>query len=396
MRAARTALLMIACAFLNAPADADFDHGMIGKLAQQGKNAEGMKLCAKLMAKDPHDSVAAMFHALFRYWGGDSVGGTREMEGVANAFPNAGGPRAHLANMNMAAGKIDAALSLAQQAQRLSPEDGGPPTIIAHIYMLKHNYADSLRYVQLALQAPERGNPALVNSCKLASLVALGRLDDARAFANTIDMKTLRWSEIDGVANDLMTKGQVDRVTLLEGWSHQYGKTTSALYLLASTNASANHISEAEKFAKQLWKLNPNDVDGRVVMAQMYKHNGLYREAAACLDAIPHAAWKEKRDLWTLAYDVHCGEQEYERAIADLNQMMIFSNPIEKVNLLAKRAHTYSLTGDTTHALADYTRAIRANPTKAEFYRKRAELYEELNNCTAAQADYKRASLLGK
>lgn len=370
------------------------DERHIEELGRRQNHREGLAYCRKVLAREPNNWYVMMYHALFLYWSGDVLAGEREMSRVVRLAPRQAQPRTHLANILMHAGKENAALDVAKAAVAADPADGAPHTIAAAIYLKRHQYENAFAEAEKAQKAKIPADFGMASAVKLTSLVALGRMAQAREYAAGTDLSKVDWRVVDPIANDLLRRGFMERVIMLATWSMQYTHSEASYYLLCYAYANLNKVTEAEKAAKELWKRNPHQVDSRIVMCRMYTDNGMYKDADDCLRAIPAAKAANHRSVWRVAYRLHREEQKYEEALKDLDRLIALANPIDKVTWIAKRGEVYLLLGDTTRALAEYSRAIKADPANGEWYRKRADVYEELNDVKAAAADRQKAGKL--
>lgn len=371
------------------------DERHIEELGVKRSNREGIAYCQKVLAREPNNWYVMMYDALFRFWSGDFVSGEREMNRVVQLAPRQAQPRTHLANMLMHRGKESAALDMAQAAAAVDQTDGAPHMILAVIYLKRHQYENALAEAEKVQKARTRTDVGVASAVKLTCLVALGRMAQAREYAAEIDLSKVDWRAADPVANELLRRGFIQRGLMLANWSAQYTHSEASYYLLSYGYATLNKVAEAEKAAKQLWKLNPHNVHGRIVMCRMYIDNGMYKDAEDCLKAIPDSPTaNHHRSVCALTYRLHREQQKYEEALKDLDRLIALSNPIDKVAWIAKRGEVYLLLGETTRALAEYSRAIKADPANGEWYRKRADVYEEMNDVKAAAADRQKAGSL--
>jgi predicted Zn-dependent protease len=389
----KAATLAVQCAgLLTLPVVAADD--AIQKMVIAKDNVGGMAACDQVLRKNPRDARATMYHALFRFWNGDRRGGLNEMRDTVNRFPDYPPSHTHLANMLLGIGDAGGAFSQANKSIALTDTDAGPHTVLAQVYLYRRQFPLALREAEISLSSADPISPEMCETVKLCALAGENRLHLANKFISKIDASKLRYDVMDGFSNYLLKSGNFPAALVLASLSEKYTKTAMSSYLLMYAECNSNHFAQAESAAKRLWQRNPHDTDGRIVMGTYYVHEGMYAEAADCLKKITSPEALRHKETWELAYKVHKGQQKYEEAIKDLDHIIALSNPVDKVAIIAQRGDTYLLSGDTPKALAEYSSAIKADPTNAQWYRKRAEAYQELNNCKAADADMRKASSL--
>ena len=89
---------------------------------------------------------------------------------------------------------------------------------------------------------------------------------------------------------------------------------------------------------------------------------------------------------WTVRGIVHSRLGNYQQAIADYTRA-IQADP-EYAYAYTRRGYAYSELGDYQQAIADYTRAIQADPEYAYAYNRRGNAYAKLNDYQQAIIDF--------
>ena len=93
-----------------------------------------------------------------------------------------------------------------------------------------------------------------------------------------------------------------------------------------------------------------------------------------------------------IAY-IRAEQEEYGRALTCANSALKLLPKADKeycVFAYSTRANTYKHLGDTAAAIADWTQAIKIDPTVYKSYSERAELYYYLKKYQLADADYQK------
>ena len=151
----------------------------------------------------------------------------------------------------------------------------------------------------------------------------------------------------------------------------------TALFISASTWAKAPQ--------------RPNSYNYQVALAALYEE-GDYSKA---LDYFNKELKDNPNDGYSyswIAY-IRAGQKEYGRALTCANSALKLLPKADKeycVFAYSTRANTYKHLRDTAAAIADWTQAIKIDPTEYKSYSERAELYYYLKKYQLADADYQK------
>ena len=135
----------------------------------------------------------------------------------------------------------------------------------------------------------------------------------------------------------------------------------------------------------------PNSYNYQVALAALYEEG----DYAKALDYFNKELKDNPKDGYSyswIAY-IRAEQEEYGRALTCANSALKLLPKADKeycVFAYSTRANTYKHLGDTAAAIADWTQAIKIDPTVYKSYSERAELYYYLKKYQLADADYQK------
>lgn len=189
---------------------------------------------------------------------------------LAEVQPRAAAAHRYLAEAYVAGGKIDLALAEAKKATGLDKNDSASQILLARIYVTKHDYADARKLVDAL--ATSRPKDARVAELQGSIAMAEGRPEDAAtAYRRGLS-----------IANNNFFRSR-----------------------LATAEAQAGHVDQAEKTLLPWIKTHPDDRVARLAMGDIYVGANRPADAevqyAAILRKNPNDALAENNLAWTLS-----------------------------------------------------------------------------------------------
>jgi formylglycine-generating enzyme required for sulfatase activity/CHAT domain-containing protein/cytochrome c-type biogenesis protein CcmH/NrfG len=180
---------------------------------------------------------------------------------------------------------------------------------------------------------------------------------------------------------------------------HATGKRIYEQLLLANPEdlesllglARALHASRADTEAlrtlAKAFQLAPADPNVNLALGTLYYE--AFHDAQSALDhltrAIDQSTPAQKRETYLARAYVYHASGEYEKAIADLDEIITPNSPSDDY---VRRAESYRALGDEEAAERNYTAAIDRAPSAGKYYLYRADFYAQFNRVEQAVSDY--------
>ena len=163
-----------------------------------------------------------------------------------------------------------------------------------------------------------------------------------------------------------------------------------SLHVAIQRQLKQHDFAAAKDSAQELLNMEPDSVAAHVWLAKalygLKEYKNASGEYSAAINLETDAATKS-RLLYDRAQAEHFA-QLYSEAVADFTTL-ISSAP--SVDLYLQRASSFDGLGKQESAIADYSEAIKLQPSNPDLYLKRALLQKSMHNNDAALADFNQA-----
>jgi len=306
----------------------------------------------------------------------------RTFNDAIELLPDSADPLVGLARLAVERGRIDEADEFADDALDLVPTDAEALFMKGEVSRIREDVEDALTFYERAIRSSSRHMPA--RRARTRILVKLGRLEEAKTAAEELretspfdpEMAYLQSRILRQLGDESgATVALNDAAFILSNYDEaDYAADPNTVLLAASVNFSLGHHEAAEPFARDYFRLRPDDPDGRRLLAHLFVAKGRGAEAAQLLKPLRRRN-PDDPEILALVGQAATIEGRHDVSVPLLERALELAP--DDVSILGRLGYARVAAGDVERGLNDLETVMARDPEETELGQALAELLLE-------------------